>query len=126
MGADIWQPHTCPCGTLIDATGAYALSCRRIASRLIRHNHLNDVIHRALSRADIPSSKEPAGLLRTDGKRPDSPTFVPWRESRCLVCDVTVADTTATSYLVSTAVLAGSVADLAIREMTVSRDFTEK
>jgi hypothetical protein len=113
LGADICQPHTCPCGTLVDATGAHALSCRRTAGRLIRHNHLNDIIHRALSRADIPSTKEPAGLLRTDGKRPDGLTLVPWREGRCLVWDVTVADTTATSYLASTAVLAGSAADSA-------------
>jgi hypothetical protein len=40
-------------------------------------------------------------------------TMVPWREGRCLVWDVTVADTTAASYLASTAISAGSAAELA-------------
>ena len=33
----------------------------------------------ALKRADVPSTKEPAGLLRGDRKRPDGLTLVPWQ-----------------------------------------------
>ena len=79
----------------------------------MRHNHLNDIVHRALTRAGIPATKEPHGLLRTDGKRPDGLTLIPWREGRCLVWDVTVADTTAASYRATTATVAGSAAEAA-------------
>ena len=61
-----------------------------------------------MNRAGIPATREPHGLLRVDGKRPDGLTLVPWREGRCLV---TVADTTAASYLTATSTLAGSAAE---------------
>ena len=110
LGIDICEPHICICNVLIDVRGSHALSCKRTSGRLIRHNHLNDIIHRSLTRADIPATKEPAGLLRTDGKQPDGLTLIPWREDRCIVWDVTVANTTAVSYLLSTAITAGSAA----------------
>jgi hypothetical protein len=113
LGTDICEPHKCVCGALVDARGSHALSCKRTSGRLIRHNHLNDIIHRSLNRAAIPATKEPAGLLRSDGKRPDGLSLVPWREGRCLVWDVTVADTTAASYLQSTSTSAGSAAESA-------------
>ena len=39
---------------------------------------LNDILHRALSSANVPSRLEPTGLDRADGKRPDGITMVPW------------------------------------------------
>jgi hypothetical protein len=113
LGIDICEPHPCVCGHLVDTRGSHALSCKRTSGRLIRHNHLNDIVLRSLSRASIPATREPAGLLRSDGKRPDGLTLIPWREGRCLVWDVTVADTTAASYLPSTSVSAGSAAESA-------------
>jgi hypothetical protein len=115
LGIDICEPHPCVCGQLVDARGSHALSCKRTAGRLIRHNHLNDIICRSMTRAAIPASKEPTGLVRSDGKRPDGLSLIPWREGRCLVWDVTVADTTAASYLHSTSVTAGSAAESAAR-----------
>ena len=47
--------------------------------------------------------------FRTDGF-----TLVPWREGQCLVLDVTVADTTAMSYLQSKSTYAGRAAEAAI------------
>ena len=38
--------------------------------RQARHHAANDVIFRAMCSAGVPSTKEPAGLLRDDGKRP--------------------------------------------------------
>jgi hypothetical protein len=38
---------------------------------------LNDVIYRAFSSTGIPAMKEPVGLARLDGKRPDGLTLVP-------------------------------------------------
>ena len=37
----------------------------------MHHNYMNDIFHRSLTRAGIPAAKEPVGLLRTDGKRPE-------------------------------------------------------
>ena len=78
----------------------------------MQHYNLNDIILR-LTRANIPATKEPNGLLRTDGKRPDGLTLLPWREGRCLVRDVTIVNTIAASYLTSTSTEAGSAAELA-------------
>ena len=50
---------------------------------------MNDLLGRALSKADIPAVKEPLGLLRTDGKRPDGVTQLPWRTGKCVTWDVT-------------------------------------
>ena len=51
--------------------------------------------------------------MRTNGKRPDGLTLIPWREDRCLIWDATVADTTAAFYLPSIAMATGSAAESA-------------
>jgi hypothetical protein len=61
----------------------------------------------------VSAVKEPAGLSRTDGKRPDGVTLVPWQAGRTAVWDVTVIDTLATSYLPSTSITPGSAAEIA-------------
>src|SRR5271163_1365239 len=66
-----------------------------------------------MTRANIPAIKEPAGLLRSDGKRPDGLTQIPWQAGKCLTWDVTIADTLATSYLTSTSRTAGSAPERA-------------
>ena len=50
---------------------------------------LNDLIQRALIRAEVPAVKEPQGLNRDDGKRPDGLTLVPWQSGRSATWDVT-------------------------------------
>ena len=62
-------------------------------------------------RASIPSVKEPTGLSRSDGKRSDGLSLIPWQEGKCLTWDVTVADMLAATYLASTSTTAGSVAE---------------
>ena len=113
LGINICEPHVCICGSVVDVRGSHALSCKHTSGHLTRHNHLNDIVLHSLTRTKIPATREPAGLLRSDGKRPDGLTLIPWREGRCLVWDVTVADTTAASYLPSTSISAGSAAELA-------------
>src|SRR6218665_2935563 len=54
--------------------------------------------------------KEPPGLLRSDGKRPDGLTLIPWQAGRSLIWDATVIDTLAASYLPATAATAGAAA----------------
>ena len=110
-GLDICKSHTCVCGAMDDVRGFHALSSKRSFGRLIRHNHVNNVIHHSVSQAGSPGTKEPAGLMRTDGKRPDRLTLIPWREGRCFSNDATVAETKAASYLPSTAMSAGSATE---------------
>ena len=63
---------------------------------------INDILHRPLSSANVPSRLEPTGLDRADGKRPDGITMVPW-SNVALVWDATCVDTFATSHLSITA-----------------------
>jgi len=113
LGANICDPHQCPCGMLVDAKGLHGLSCKGGSGRSARHHGLNDMIWRGLSKADIPAVKEPSGLLRSDGKRPDGLTLIPWNNGRCVTWDVTVTDTLAQSYLPVTSVSPGGAAEAA-------------
>ena len=61
----------------------------------------------------IPPSKEPSGLVRTDGKRPDGCTLIPWCTVRALTWDDTVACTVADSYIHDSSRTPGAVAELA-------------
>ena len=68
LGSKVCEPHPCPCGAMVDARGIHSLSCRHSSGGIVHHNHLNDLIWRALIKAHIPSTKEPVGLSRSDGK----------------------------------------------------------
>ena len=87
----------------MDTLGTHGLSCRFSAGRHCRYAMLNDILHRALSSANVPSQLEPTGLDRADGKRPDGITMVPWSNGRLLVWDATCVDTFAPSHLSMTA-----------------------
>ena len=113
LGSSLCEPHDCPCGNLVDSSGLHGLSCKHNAARFSRHHCINDVIWRALLRANIPASKEPSGLSRLDGKRPDGMTLIPWEQGKSAIWDVTVAHTLADSYLSLTSVQSGSAAELA-------------
>jgi hypothetical protein len=111
LGAKLCEPHICPCGANVDSDGLHGLACRRSSGRSSRHYAINDLIWRALIRAEVPSVKEPTGLYRSDGKRPDGLTQIPWQGGRCLTWDVTVTDTLAESYLATTSTVAGGAAE---------------
>jgi len=113
LGASICEPHQCPCGATVDATGTHALSCKKSGARIQRHNALNELIFRALVKAGVPAIKEPPGLLRTDGKRPDGVTQIPWTSGKSLAWDVTVTDTLAPSYSHLSSISAGKAAERA-------------
>ena len=113
LGVNLCEPHVCVCGTQVDARGIHGLACKKSAGRHPRHSELNDIICRALQRAQIPSTKEPVGLSRSDGKRPDGLTLIPWERGRCLAWDVTVPDTFAPSHVPDSSRRAGSAASKA-------------
>ena len=91
------QAHQCPCRPLVEVNGLHGLSCKLGSGKHSRHASINDIIYRACCRADIPAVKEPTGLIRTDGKRPDGSTLVPWSTGKCVLWDVTITDTMAPS-----------------------------
>ena len=118
LGTHICEPHVCPCGSWVESRGTHCLSCRHSAARIARHNAINDIIWRAFQRAKIPATKEPSNLMRTDNKRPDGVTLVPWKQGKCLAWDVTMPDTYAASHLHQSATKAGQAASNAASTKT--------
>ena len=113
LGLQLCVPHRCHCGAQVDAHGRHSFVCKRAPGRTIRHHHLNELVARALSAASIPNTKEPQGLSRSDGKRPDGLTLVPWQSGKPLVWDVTVVCPLADSYVAMAAREPSSTAELA-------------
>ena len=56
---------------------------------------------------------EPSGLCRSDGKRPDGVTIIPWKTGRTLVWDAMCTDTFAASHVAHATREARAVAALA-------------
>ena len=114
LGAPLCKPHTCQhCGAQVDELATHGLSCRHSEGRHHRHSAINDILHRALTSAHVPSRLEPSGLSRTDGKCPDGVTVVPWSRGKLLVWDATCPDTYAPSYTAIASQEAGAVAAIA-------------
>ena len=74
---------------------------------------MNDLIARAVASADILATTEPQGLSRSDGKRPDGLTLIPWQAGRAMAWDVTVCCPLAESYVEAAAREAGEAAEIA-------------
>ena len=72
-----------------------------------------------MASASIPSVLEPSGIYRSDGKRPDGMTLLPWSKGRSLLWDFTCPDTLAPSHLTSTCISAGAAALKAERRKEV-------
>ena len=105
LGTAICQPHKCVnCGNMVDSTGRHGLSCKKPKGTIPRHQHVNDIILRALSSAQIAASKEPVGLSKNDQIRPDGLTLFPWSQGKCLVWDYTCRDTLAPCHVMKTSV----------------------
>ena len=86
-------------GKRVERDGLHGLSCTKSAGRFSRHGTLNSLIKQTLGSLDLPSMLEPRVLYRTDGKRPDGVTMIPWEMGKQLVWDVTVVDALAPSRL---------------------------
>ena len=99
LGAPVCAEHRCICGSVVDASGTHGLSCHKSAGRLARHNAINQLIHRALLTAQIPSRLEPVNLCHGDDKRPDGVSTMPWSRGKCMAWDFTCPDTLAASHL---------------------------
>ena len=103
----------------VDAKGLHGLFCRNSSPRQIRHAQLNDIVWRAVKKAQYPAVKEPVVLSRSDGKRPDGATLIPWTRGKPVAWDVTVPDTYANSYISDTATTASAAETRAADNKTV-------
>ncbi len=110
LGLSICHPHTCVCGQLVDRYGRHGLACKKSSGRKARHETINDLIKRALATCGVPALREPTGCNRSDGKRPDGLTLIPWKRGKPLIWDFTSADTTCKSYIKLTCRKSGSAA----------------
>ena len=110
VGADLVFPHKCICGSQVSSNGHHGLSCKKSSGRFLRHSLANDIIARSFRSADTPVTLEPTGMLRSDGKRPDGVTMIPWSRGRTLVWDFTCPDTVAPSRVHQTSLATGVAA----------------
>ena len=114
LGLPTCTPHDCRlCGAPVDKLRIHALHCKRGGGRCHCVAALNDLLQRSFNAAGVPSTLEPVGLSRSDGKRPDGPTLIPWSRGHPLVWNLTVPDTLAPSYRAQASTTAGNVAKAA-------------
>ena len=87
LGLPLCDPHPCTQHNQeVGRLGTHGLSCRFSKGRHSRHAAVNDIIKRSLASLKIPSHLEPSGLYRSDGKRPDGVTIVPWKRGCICFC----------------------------------------
>ena len=118
LGVSLCQPHACQCGALVDAYGYHSPSCKMSSGCFARHQTLNDIIWLSMTTAGIPAMKEPTGLSRTDGKRPDGMSLIPWLNGKSVLWDVTVVNTMEESYMATSPQLTAGVAEMADHRKT--------
>ena len=111
LGTTLCHPHVCQhCQAQVDHQGLHGLSCRRSQGRHPRHTAINNIVKRSLTSAGVPSHLEPTSICRSDGKRPDGATVMPWKTGQVLVWDVTCPDMYAPSHISVATREAGAVA----------------
>ena len=76
LGVPLVSPHDCQhCGNCVDELATHGLSCRRSQGRHSRHAALNDLLHRSLTSAGIPSRLESKGTCSGSANRLDGVTL---------------------------------------------------
>ena len=85
LGSTLCRLHTCQhCGAEVDHLATHGLSYRKSEGRHYRHAAIIEIMYRALASACIPSRPESSGLDRSDGKRTDGVTMIPWKNGKPL------------------------------------------
>ena len=79
--------------------GWHGLSYLKIAERFSRLSNLNALIKQSLSSSHFPSVSESRHLYRTNQKRPEALTLVPWAVGEQLLWYVTIVDCLAPSRI---------------------------
>jgi len=96
------------CGSAVDARGLHSFVCRRAAGRSASITLLT-----TWSLAVSPQQEFPSLKSRTDKKRPDGVTLVPWQSGKSLCWDVTDTCPLAESYIDRAALETGAAAEMA-------------
>jgi len=105
VGLRLWlnlcEPHQCHCGSVADVSGLHSFVCKGAPGRSARHRAFNDlhVVARSFASAGVSATKKPAGLSRTNGKRSNGTTLVPWQSGKSLCRDVIVICSLVESYV---------------------------
>ena len=114
LGVPICEPHKCKCGSMVGRDGRHGLACRMSVGRHPRHSMRGlasaDIVKRGLASAGFPSTLEPVGLTREDGKRADGVTMTPWNRGLSLAWDATAVDALAPSNIARSATTPGHAA----------------
>ena len=111
LGLPLCRPHQCThCEAEVNDRGTRGLSCRFSKGCHSHHGAVNDVVKRLLEAVKIWAHLEPTDIHKSDGKRPDGASVVPWRGRRVMVWDVTCPDTLAPSYTALSTREAGALA----------------
>ena len=104
LGSKICERLKCVFEKDVTEDGWHGLPCLKMAGRFSRHSNLNAFKKQNTSSTHIPSVLEPRHLYRTNQKRLDGLTLVPWAVGKQLLWDVTVVD-----FLAPCRIKAGSV-----------------
>jgi len=78
-----------------------------------KYNNNNYLIARSFASAGVPVTKEPSGLFRTNGKRPDGLMLVLWQSGKSMCWNFTVICPLAESYVNGAAIEAGAATEVA-------------
>ena len=103
------HPHWChQRGADVYHLAVHGLSCGKSLGRHPRHAAVHEMIKRSLASARIPSHLEPTDVMRSDGKRSDGATVMPWKSGQTSAWDANCLDTLAPSRVALTAREAGN------------------
>src|SRR6218665_967155 len=74
--------HKCQCGDWVGPEGHHGFVCRKAAGRSLRHHAINDIIWRALLKADVPivPKNRLASFDQMETTRRRNPHTLDWRE----------------------------------------------
>ena len=64
LGTALCETHQYPCGSPVDINGLHGSSSKPNSGKNARHSNINDLVCRALKRAEIIAIVKPTGLLR--------------------------------------------------------------
>lgn len=108
LGLSLCPSHQwASCGADVDDLGIHGLSCCFSKGHHSRHATINK---RSQEAAKVPCHLEPTGLYRSDWKRSDGATVVPWNGAKVLMWDATCSDTLTQSHSSLAVREAGAVA----------------
>ena len=110
LALSVAAPGRCACSAELDALGEHAIVCKKGIGRGAPHTEVNARIRQALLGPGCPSILEPPSMTRTDGKRPDGATVLPYEQGLPIASDATIVHTSAQSYKHLTSVNTGEAA----------------